>query len=122
MKHVFTELQLKWLEALESGKYKQGRFRLKNDSNGQDTYCCLGVACEVAGIKPVLVDNARWEYEEMFSVPPDRLVSELGLNDMNGMIMGEGCLINMNDSGSTFAEIAQFIRENPERVFKTELT
>jgi hypothetical protein len=31
--------------ALRSGKYKQGRHRLRDGSDG---YCCLGVACDVA--------------------------------------------------------------------------
>ena len=34
----------KWIEALRSGKYKQGRDRLQSDVN---SYCCLGVACIV---------------------------------------------------------------------------
>lgn len=33
----------KWINALRSGKYKQGKFRLQS----VDQYCCLGVACEV---------------------------------------------------------------------------
>lgn len=33
-----------WVDALRSGKYKQGQFRLCVD----DKYCCLGVMCEVA--------------------------------------------------------------------------
>src|SRR5258708_7031143 len=34
-----------WVEALRSGKYKQGQNRLADDL---DHYCCLGVLCEVA--------------------------------------------------------------------------
>lgn len=33
----------KWVEALRSGKYKQTKHILNNDSG----YCCLGVACKV---------------------------------------------------------------------------
>jgi hypothetical protein len=39
-----------WLEALRSGKFKQTTGKLKS-RNG--AYCCLGVACEVAGIPSV---------------------------------------------------------------------
>ena len=34
----------KWVRALRSGKYKQGREWLR----AGDTFCCLGVACELA--------------------------------------------------------------------------
>lgn len=43
-----------WLTALRGGEYKQGRGRLRipeTDFNGnvkEMTYCCLGVACDVA--------------------------------------------------------------------------
>ena len=33
----------KWVEALRSGKYKQGKISLQN-ANG---FCCLGVACDI---------------------------------------------------------------------------
>lgn len=39
----------KWIEALRSGKYKQGRSMLYNKL--YDTHCCLGVACRVAKTK-----------------------------------------------------------------------
>lgn len=35
----------KWCDALRSGRYKQNKFALHNVSN--DSYCCLGVACDV---------------------------------------------------------------------------
>lgn len=35
----------KWVAALRSGEYKQGRTQLK----WGDTYCCLGVLCEISG-------------------------------------------------------------------------
>jgi len=42
---------LQWAEALESGKYKQGKNQLINnymvDDPADYTYCCLGVACEI---------------------------------------------------------------------------
>jgi hypothetical protein len=39
---------LKLVEALNSGKYVQGRDRLKKpDGQGGYVHCCLGVACEV---------------------------------------------------------------------------
>lgn len=40
----------KWLAALRSGEYKQGRQQLVNIKLGNSTYCCLGVACSIVGI------------------------------------------------------------------------
>lgn len=35
-----------WVEALRSGEYKQGKGQLA--IRKEDTFCCLGVACEIA--------------------------------------------------------------------------
>ncbi len=48
----------KWVKLLRSGKYKQGESALCNEVfDGDDrlighNYCCLGIACIAAGIKP----------------------------------------------------------------------
>lgn len=42
------ELKDKWTEGLESGRYAQGHKRLRNLDN---TYCCLGVLCDITGAK-----------------------------------------------------------------------
>lgn len=56
-----------WTEALESGEYKQGEGYLrKRNPDGEETFCCLGVACEVA-IKDGLdltLDTAEMESED----------------------------------------------------------
>lgn len=39
----------KWIEALESGKYERGSCALKDGSE----FCCLGVACDIVGIKNI---------------------------------------------------------------------
>ncbi len=41
------ELKKKWVAALRSGEYKQGRNRLHRKVD--NSFCCLGVLCEVAG-------------------------------------------------------------------------
>lgn len=43
------ELKTRWLEALRSGEYKQGRAYLRKD----DKFCCLGVLCD-------LIDSTQW--------------------------------------------------------------
>lgn len=42
-----------WIAALRSGKYKQGRNLLRTFEN--DTFCCLGVLCDIH-------DDGAWEY------------------------------------------------------------
>lgn len=36
----------KWIKALRSGKYTQGKYKLKTSGN---KFCCLGVICEITG-------------------------------------------------------------------------
>lgn len=54
MKDINKELVRQWVEALRSGKYKQGRSALRNIDN---EFCCLGVLCEIS--KDTL--NIDWE-------------------------------------------------------------
>lgn len=49
---------LKWVEALESGKYRQATGQLATKSN-ETRYCCLGVACEVAIENGLEVDKTE---------------------------------------------------------------
>lgn len=45
-----AELKQKWIEALRSGAYEQGRTELKSTSDGKTKHCCLGVLRECAGL------------------------------------------------------------------------
>lgn len=51
---IHQERLLKWVEALESGKYQQGQGNLlmveswNDDGSRSESYCCLGVATRVA--------------------------------------------------------------------------
>lgn len=42
------KIKVKWLAALRSGKYKQGRNALRPTD---DRFCCLGVLCDVVAPK-----------------------------------------------------------------------
>lgn len=46
------ELKQKWIDALRSGRYAQGKERLVQHDNdtGESTYCCLGVLGNIAGL------------------------------------------------------------------------
>lgn len=52
---LHPEIKTKWLEALRSGEYKQGRSLLhyKTDE-GEDCFCCLGVLCDIAAKEGVI--------------------------------------------------------------------
>lgn len=43
------EAIIKWIEALESGEYKQG-YGVLRDSEDTSHFCCLGVACDISGV------------------------------------------------------------------------
>lgn len=47
------EIKQQWIDALTSGEYAQGRKVLRTKDN---TYCCLGVLCDLAVKKGI----ARW--------------------------------------------------------------
>lgn len=42
------EIKRQWVEALRSGNYRQGHSVLHRVSAGDETFCCLGVLCELA--------------------------------------------------------------------------
>lgn len=52
-KRMPAALKKLWVKALESGEYRQGKRYLKDEEDGETSYCCLGVLAEVAG--------ARWQ-------------------------------------------------------------
>lgn len=120
----FTELQTKWIEALESGEYKQSR-RALNDGTG---FCCLGVLCEIAGMDfEKRGSYTYYSFDGQYSgqVLPDTFTSKIGLRDRYGSLKQgiahsgtiSSTLIGLNDRGVPFSEIAQLMRHDPWNVF-----
>jgi hypothetical protein len=128
-----------WIEALRSGNYVQGEGRLRMDAEPDlgvaHQYCCLGVACDLRtdvtwdGVGHAVVDGAIWEpYDEndRYLGDDERYVSGDddsyygGYTELPGVLLArldladdaEHTLIRMNDSGSSFEEIAKWIEEN----------
>lgn len=97
----------KWVEALESGRFKQGTRALAPTS---DTRCCLGVACELA-IEAGVLDAYQPDDGTLYPYP--EVTRWLGLRSSAGSY-GRTELTYDNDSGKSFAEIAQIIRTHPE--------
>lgn len=106
---------LKWVEALESGRFKQGRERLRRG----DLMCCLGVACELAiedGV-PLRVETAcdgSVSYDGLAGVLPERVRTRLGLRYGGAHYGNTQQLSADNDAGATFAEIAATIRSRSD--------
>jgi hypothetical protein len=106
------KIKTKWLKALRSGDYKQGQCSLKKvlyegdlDFNNKEvkerteTFCCLGVLCDIAGGR--LSDR---------SYPAPGFSKKVGLS----MYMQDK-LADMNDGGMTFAKIANYIEKKMDK-------
>jgi hypothetical protein len=114
----------KWVLALRSGKYKQGKHRLTSIVGGEEQHCCLGVACKLAveaGVVKVTSPRVGYIlYGENFAYAdnalPDGVVRWLGMQTAYGQLDDApfGSLIRANDSGQTFPEIADLIEQHPE--------
>ena len=125
-----------WVNALRSGKYRQGKRGLHNSM--KDTYCCLGVLCDIAVQRGDLgrykdATGSRW-YVFMRPLPrkffglfkrktvntdelscslyetvtlPDWLANQLNIENYQVTR-----LIDMNDGqNSSFDEIANYIEK-----------
>lgn len=105
------EIKAKWIAALRSGKYKQGKFYLNTNAR----FCCLGVLCDV-------VDPARWADDDVWDhkyytsefgarlceTLPASLRKSLNIEDTQTDV-----LIDLNDNKSkSFNEIADYIEAN----------
>jgi hypothetical protein len=105
------KLKAAWVKALRSGKYKQGRVRLKNED---DTYCCLGVLC---AIHPDVEEESLnsdegplfvWNMQMLRNSLGGPFLYHVGLRDIDQV-----ALVKLNDiEEKDFLEIAQYIEEN----------
>ena len=112
----------RWVEALRSGKYKQGRERL--NKNGK--FCCLGVLCEILKKElkiEVVMQDGQVRYDGYQSYLPSRVGEYAGMIDYNccGDIVSLGVsLANLNDGVGgkkhNFKQIADIIEEYHEEL------
>lgn len=86
-----AKLKAKWVEALRSGKYEQGKYYLSDGGK----FCCLGVLCDVRGLRPE-------RNSDLYAYP---LRDVLSFHDCE-------VLAGMNDRGKSFAEIADYIEQH----------
>lgn len=103
----------KWVAALRSGDYVQGRGALRNDFN---EFCCLGVLCNLhTQVNPEAVKmNTNPEaYFDETGILPEVVQHWAGMKNKVGQIKSEQALTIMNDSGDwDFNQIADFIEQN----------
>ena len=114
----------KWIKALKSGNYKQGSGSLKRYyENIEPRYCCLGVACSVAGVPEEYI-SGEWIDEDVdfdldhFPELPKVLQGSGDENELVGKLsaMNDYTTINPDtdeeEHKSDFEKIADWIDEN----------
>jgi len=114
------QIRARWVAALRSGEYEQGREVLRSG----DTFCCLGVLCELAIQDGALAppsrgENGNWLYGGTDDYLPDAVQNWAGLTARNPYVTVKGArepLAILNDQGGldddgpwTFAQIADLI-------------
>ena len=105
------QVKEKWLNALRSGEYQQTQTALRKE----DGFCCLGVLCDLYGkehnVEWKLVDaGIYYEFQDKKAILPLSVIEWAGVEDDNPEIC-ETPLSRLNDNGSTFNEIADFIEK-----------
>jgi len=107
----------RWVEALRSGKYKQGKRALATECDGSVRHCCLGVLCELAVadgvIAPPTLNSGRRVYDTEEAYLPPAVRVWCGVQSRTAIIYGKS-LAELNDSGITFGEISDAIEQNME--------
>lgn len=119
--------QRKWLKTLQSNVYVQGKQYLRRG----DSFCCLGVACEVFALNGIPDSDGETEeekeafpilywYNQENEIAPQDIVEILKLQDQHGSPINNSTkisLTSLNDTGKTFQEIAQIIEQDPSVYF-----
>jgi hypothetical protein len=137
MKYNFTPFQRLWIDALKSGRFRQGKNRLHtvNRLNKTAVYCCLGLACKLANktgkLKlPKTIEEPHnalpfIKYDDNGFILPSKIVNLLKLRNPGGNFkkianvnnLNFSGLVDMNDWGLPFNQIGEYIEANPENVF-----
>jgi hypothetical protein len=115
------EVKEKWIKALRSGEYQQGRHGLRReDSTGNVSYCCLGVLCELYRVEKkrstwTFIEHIWFSFMNEGSILPEKVMKWAGMDDPSGMFRRktgpEDSLTSVNDSGKSFKQIARIIEK-----------
>lgn len=126
---MIKDKAMELVEALRSGRYQQAKHKLRQG----DSFCCLGVACDISKLSEWRTDKDGdiW-YEETYTKLPQKVADHFGFRTCSGHINGPNMriepsdefdltitgqsLVDLNDSGASFKEIATIIENNWERL------
>ncbi len=132
------EVKTAWVNALREPERKQAKNRLQLvDSNGNKYQCCLGVLCELQGLKSSLMDSSysvddgpedvmsvsefEFGYGEFENgLPTESFMKSLGMAEKPATFVysfkafgttfyQKTALSELNDDGFTFSQIADII-------------
>ena len=133
------DIAKKWVKALRSGKYKQGKGYLKQfNSKNEPRHCCLGVLCElyndtmkkhhkktlyIEEMEDKLMGTSFVRFDLVDGGLPKAVKKWAGIkNTLGNFIVDdseyeiEECLADLNDSGKKFSTIANIIEKNVENL------
>jgi hypothetical protein len=101
------DFKKRWIAALRSGEYKQGKHKLHRTEDG--SYCCLGVACKISGVSNEVL--SQYVYTGIIDTLYPGLIPKVIVKGFINDVAHE--LANMNDKeGKSFSEIADYIESN----------
>ena len=125
IKHKYSlprEFKEAWIKALKSGNYVQGSGSLRKEMDNTDnpsstpTYCCLGVACSVAGVPEEYITGEWIDYVDgyEYDVVPEVLH---GVSDENQLVEALSCMNDTHTADTSehkfsFEDIADWIDDN----------
>lgn len=114
------EIKIAWIDELLSGRWQQGKHRLRPEDN---KYCCLGVLSELAaraGVgewkSPGSRGHAHWTFHDASNgiqpwSPCELTDGIVRWADLDGSRATIGYLMTLNDNGASFAHIAEVIKD-----------
>lgn len=122
------KIRREWIKALRSGKYKQTRGTLHSTKRNRDSFCCLGVLCDLALKKGVLkptdivVSYNEYHYLGRNGVLPKAVQDWAGLQTEDGEYKGKKGSRDLTTDNDTakrnFSKIADILESEPEGLFK----
>jgi hypothetical protein len=111
----------KWIEALESKKYLQGRNNLFIEDTKNEFYCCLGVACRVANINKQFLKEYGLIHEIDKTITKNIPKELTEYESFRTTVSLPQLLANLND-GATYQDFINFKKWFPDIKFSKILT